>query len=771
MAIIPFLNNAYFAAKVGIGTDSPQTTLHLYDTGGSVLRLGSDAHTDNNKIEFDAVNNGTIYHSIVSNTYSGNLQIRAGDGGSGHEVNIYTDGLFAATFDNNQNVGIGTTGPLGKLHVESGSVGVNLTPVVGADELVLENSGDAGLSIFTPNTNKGSLVFGDPNDAFVGGLVYDHSNNKLTFKVNNSDEVAITSAGNVGIGTTSPNAKLAVRGSGLISQDFFHIEDSGGVRMLEVNSDPAGNAYLQIKNTSGSTNNLINSAGNSYFNGGNVGIGTTSPFTKLHAEGVVTIKGSGTATTGSLAIQDNYGTTNHLGNIGWNRSAGGPYLAYGIKQDGSADWKSTFDNFSGMRSYMKLDNDEMQLAWAPAQQTTVDTVITGLLERFTFQLDSGTLKLNSYDGTNKTGTPTYLLGTDASGNIVKTNTVPGSAAGPYLPLAGGTMTGNIKGGNAVKLLLGAGDVFQLYNDGNGFLRNYTGNLYIDQNTDNGLITFRNDNGTGGIGNYFILDGSTTHAYFSNPGNVGIGTTAPIVKLDVVGTARFADVSPRIVLQETGTAKDFSLKINTDGRLSVLNDNLASEVLTIKQDGNVGIGTTSPTQDLTLYRSSGDTNFLISSNNGASQIFFGDTESDNIGKIDYDHSDNSLNFAVNAAERMRIDSSGNVGIGTTSPSTKLHVYEAGTSMITVDSGATSPYKAGIEFLRSSINGGSIYNDGGAVQIKFESYFAYDSANPSRGGFQFRTAPVSNNTMVDAVRINALGNVGIGTTSPDAKLHID
>ena len=114
---INFLNNGYFAGKVGIGVETPLTTLHLYDTGGSILRLASDAHTDNNKIEFDALNNGTIYHSIVSNTNSGNLQIRAGDNGSGHEVNIYTDGLFAATFDNNQRLGIGTTTPQSKLQV------------------------------------------------------------------------------------------------------------------------------------------------------------------------------------------------------------------------------------------------------------------------------------------------------------------------------------------------------------------------------------------------------------------------------------------------------------------------------------------------------------------------------------------------------------------------------------------------------------------------------------------------------------------------------
>ena len=40
---INFLNNGYFAGKVGIGVETPLTTLHLYDTGGSILRLASDA--------------------------------------------------------------------------------------------------------------------------------------------------------------------------------------------------------------------------------------------------------------------------------------------------------------------------------------------------------------------------------------------------------------------------------------------------------------------------------------------------------------------------------------------------------------------------------------------------------------------------------------------------------------------------------------------------------------------------------------------------------
>jgi len=72
------------------------------------------------------------------------------------------------------------------------------------------------------------------------------------------------------------------------------------------------------------------------------------------------------------------------------------------------------------------------------------TLLTGGTATASLFVSSGkTVQFNGYSGTLQTGTPTYMLGTDSVGNIVKTNTIPGSAAGPYLPLAGGTMTGTL----------------------------------------------------------------------------------------------------------------------------------------------------------------------------------------------------------------------------------------------------------------------------------------------------------------------------------------
>ena len=139
-----------------------------------------------------------------------------------------------------------------------------------------------------------------------------------------------------------------------------------------------------------------------------LGIGTTSPSSKLHADGVVTIDGSTDGTSGSLAIQDNYSGINHLANIGWNRSSGGPYFSYGLKQDGSADWKSTFANFSGKRTYVKLDEDSFTMAFAPAQNTSVGSVVTNVSEKIRFNLESGRLGI----GTTNPTTPLEIVSSD-----------------------------------------------------------------------------------------------------------------------------------------------------------------------------------------------------------------------------------------------------------------------------------------------------------------------------------------------------------------------
>ena len=185
----------------------------------------------------------------------------------------------------------------------------------------------------------------------------------------------------------------------------------------------------------------------------------------------------------------------------------------------------------------------------------------------------------------------------------------------------------------------------------------------------------------------------------------------------------------------------------------------TEKMRITSAGNVGIGTDNPAQDLTLYRNSGDTNFLISSNNGASQIFFGDTESDNIGKIDYDHSDDSLNFVVNASERMRVTSTGNVGIGTTSPTRKLNVNgNVGiNNQLLLDSANYGEHLV----IRRGIYGYDTIVTGTRID-----YSPTASTNTFKFLADLQTTGQLNVTGNAVVN----GNVGIGTTSPAEKLEV-
>ena len=106
--------------------------------------------------------------------------------------------------------------------------------------------------------------------------------------VDNSNATAITidSSENVGIGTTSPVTALEVKGDGTsiqVSSADYDVALLGRRGSSGVDLDKG---YMRLRDT-GTTKAVIDSAGNSYFNGGSVGIGTASPATSTKGLHVV----------------------------------------------------------------------------------------------------------------------------------------------------------------------------------------------------------------------------------------------------------------------------------------------------------------------------------------------------------------------------------------------------------------------------------------------------------------------------------------------------
>jgi hypothetical protein len=170
---------------------------------------------------------------------------------------------------------------------------------------------------------------------------------------------------------------------------------------------------------------------------------------------------------------------------------------------------------------------------------------------------------------------------------------------------------------------------------------------------------------------------TERMRITSGGAVGIGTSSPSQALEISGSA------PIIRLTDTGASNNYS-EINADytsGSLQISADtaNASSnsriifavdntERMRIDSSGNLGIGTLSPSGLLDVHSASGDANMLITTGttNASTTLMFGDSDSTNIGRVQYDHSNNSMRFNTAGTERMRLTSGGDVGIGTSSP---------------------------------------------------------------------------------------------------------
>ena len=115
--------------------------------------------------------------------------------------------------------------------------------------LVVNNSGSTEIQIRAGNTSDSVLLFGDTDSAAIGRITYAHSSNSMAFLTNSSEAMRITSAGDVGIGATTPTVygsykTLEVRGSG------------GG--LLQIGTGATTAAFLFQDGTNSGFNNIAN---------------------------------------------------------------------------------------------------------------------------------------------------------------------------------------------------------------------------------------------------------------------------------------------------------------------------------------------------------------------------------------------------------------------------------------------------------------------------------------------------------------------------------
>jgi len=175
--------------NVGIGTESPTEPLHVSTTGGLALRV--DAGAGDVSVLCESNDTGaSIAFSDNGTTSESSSRIQ----GQSDDIHFFTSNSKAMTIDSSGNVGIGTASPDGTLHVHTATSG-SVTAHANADDLVVENSAAAGISILGSASDECSIFFGDSGSNSIGAIKWSNQNNDFKFKVNGTEAVLELEAG------------------------------------------------------------------------------------------------------------------------------------------------------------------------------------------------------------------------------------------------------------------------------------------------------------------------------------------------------------------------------------------------------------------------------------------------------------------------------------------------------------------------------------------------------------------------------------------------
>ena len=310
--------------------------------------------------------------------------------------------------------------------------------------------------------------------------------------------------------------------------------------------------------------------------------------------------------------------------------------------------------------------------------------------------------------------------------------------------------------------------YQLHIAGGGdFLVEDTGNgsAHIRLRSSSGGTASSNWKLKTGNNNYFYIDNDTGNAgtaiAIDNTGNVGIGTTTPDYNLEVEGasgttvaikTPWAANAYGQYKFQTT--VGEASIRSRVPGNSTIglefytYGSNNGTAKMSILGDGNVGIGETDPNSKLSIVGGATSPGLSIKSGGNAGVDPF---------RVTWTNGTEGSMFIV--------DDSGNVGIGESSPDTRLHIKKNQSS---ANSSIKLENAAGGNNSSFSIDW-QLASSGTSAQIKGNR-----SNSPGAGDSEliFSTS-TTGTTLVEAMRIDSSGRVGIGTNNPQTStkgLHV-